>query len=105
MTPAKRAIIIPATIGAKEDKTHVTTAEPAVKLTYEDYCAAPAGEGYELLAGELVTIPAASIKHYTIRRCSRRVSHSWWQLPGSQADDGGNGDPSIRPFLVESREV
>ena len=36
-------MVILATIGAREESTHVATAQLAVKLTYEDYCAAPAG--------------------------------------------------------------
>ena len=36
--------MIPVDIGAREASTHVATAQPAVKLTYEDYCAAPDDE-------------------------------------------------------------
>ena len=35
------------------------TAQPAVKLTYEDYCAAPPDTRYELLDGELIHGPCA----------------------------------------------
>ncbi len=32
----------------------MATAQPAVKLTYEGYCAAPADKRFELLDGELL---------------------------------------------------
>ena len=44
----------------------MATAEPAVKLTYEDYCAAPADERYELLDGELIMVPAPNTKHQKV---------------------------------------
>ena len=59
--------MIPATIRAREESTHVATAQPAVKLTYEDYCAAPADNRYELLGGELIMVPAPNIKHQTVQ--------------------------------------
>ena len=59
--------MIPATIRAREESTHVATAQPAVKLTYEDYCAAPADNRYELLGGELIMVPAPDIKHQTVQ--------------------------------------
>ena len=58
--------MIPATIGAREESTHVATAQPDVKLTYEDYCAAPADERYELLDGELIMVPAPNLKHQMV---------------------------------------
>ena len=57
--------MMPATIGAREENTHVVTAQPAVKLTHEDYCAAPADKRYELLDGELIMVPAPDLKHQT----------------------------------------
>ena len=45
---------------------HVATTHPAVKLTYEDYCAAPADERYELLDGELIMVPAPNTKHQKV---------------------------------------
>ena len=60
-------MMILATVGAREESTHVATAQPAVKLTYEDYCAAPADKRYELLDGELVMVPAPNIKHQTVQ--------------------------------------
>ena len=41
----------------------MATAQPADKLTYEDYCAAPADERYELLDGDLIMVPAPNLKH------------------------------------------
>ena len=59
--------MIPVDIGAREESTHVATAQPAVKLTYEDYCAAPADNRYELLDGELIMVAAPNIKHESVR--------------------------------------
>ena len=59
--------MIPTSIGAREESTHVATAQPAVKLTYEDYCAAPADNRYELLDGDLMMVPAPNIKHQTVQ--------------------------------------
>lgn len=64
---ARRAMMIPASIGAREESSHVATAQPAVKLTYEDYCAAPADNRYELLDGELIMVAAPNIKHESVR--------------------------------------
>ena len=59
--------MMPRSIGAKEESSHVATAQPAVKLTYEDYCAAPADNRYELLDGELIMVAAPNIKHESVR--------------------------------------
>ena len=59
--------MIPVDIGAREESTHVATTQPAVKLTYEDYCAAPADERYELLDGNLMMVPAPNIKHQRVQ--------------------------------------
>ena len=59
--------MIPTSIGAREESTHVATAQPAVKLTYEDYCAAPDDERYELLDGNLMMVPAPNIKHQRVQ--------------------------------------
>ena len=59
--------MIPTSIGAREESSHVATAQPAVKLTYEDYCAAPADNRYELLDGELIMVAAPNIKHESVR--------------------------------------
>ena len=45
----------------------MATAQPAVKLTYEDYCAAPADNRYELLDGELIMVPAPNLKHQRVQ--------------------------------------
>ena len=44
----------------------MATAQPAVKLTYEDYRAA-AEKRYELLDGELIMVPAPSLEHQTVQ--------------------------------------
>ena len=44
----------------------MATAQRAVKLTYEDYCAAPADNRYELLDGELIMVPAPNLKHQRV---------------------------------------
>ena len=59
-------MMIFATVGAREESTHVDAAQPAVKLTCQDYCAAPADERYELLDGELFMVPAPNIKHQVV---------------------------------------
>ena len=59
--------MISATIGAREERSHVATAQPAVKLTYGDYCAAPADTRYELLDGELIMVPAPNTKHQDVQ--------------------------------------
>ena len=59
--------MVPASIGAREESTHMATAQPAVKLTYDDYCAAPAENRYELLDGELIMVAAPNIKHGSVR--------------------------------------
>ena len=60
--------MIPTTIGTREESIHVDTAQPAVKLTYEDYCAAPPDTRYELLDGELIMVPAPNTKHQRLNR-------------------------------------
>ena len=60
-------MMILATIGAREKSTHVATTQPAVKLTYEDYCATPADKRYELLDGELIMVPAPNLKHQRVQ--------------------------------------
>ena len=78
-------MMILATIGAREESTHVATAQPAVKLTYEDYCAAPADERYELLDGatssstegsESSCTPPATYCCPTTTSCSRTCCSS-----------------------------
>ncbi|MCY4510795.1 MAG: Uma2 family endonuclease [Acidobacteria bacterium] len=60
--------MIPRDHRGKEENSHVATAQPAVKLTYDDYCAAPADNRYELLDGELIMVPAPNLKHQRVNR-------------------------------------
>ena len=54
----------------------MATTAPAVKLTYDDYCAAPADERYELLDGKLIMVPASNITHQRVQsRLGRRLSN------------------------------
>ena len=54
----------------------MATTAPAVKLTYDDYCAAPADERYELLDGKLIMVPAPNIAHQRVQsRLGRRLSN------------------------------
>ena len=46
----------------------MATAQPAVKLTYDDYCDAPADNRYELLDGELIMVPAPNLNHQRVNR-------------------------------------
>ena len=45
----------------------MTTANPRIKLTYEDYCNAPEDERYELLDGDLVVVPSPKEIHQRIQ--------------------------------------
>ena len=59
--------MIPTSIGAREESTHVATAQPVVKLTYEDYRTAPEDERCELLDGDLVMVAAPNLKHQKVQ--------------------------------------
>ena len=53
----------------------MTTTEHAVKRTYEDYCRTPDDKRYELLNGELMTVPAPNMKHQqVVIRLGRELS-------------------------------
>ena len=45
----------------------MATTQPAAKLGYADYCAAPADKRYELLDGELIMVPAPNLKHQRVQ--------------------------------------
>ena len=47
--------------------THVATAQPVVKFTYEDYRTAPPDKRYELPHGDLVRAPAPNLKHQDVQ--------------------------------------
>ena len=83
----------PATIGAREESSHVATAQPAVKLTYDDYCAAPADNRYELLDGELIVVPAPNTKH-------QRVNRELTTRLDRFISDRGSGELFYAPFDV-----
>ena len=80
--------------GAKrEESSHVATAQPAVKLTYDDYCAAPADNRYELLDGELIMVPAPNTKH-------QRVNRELTTRLDRFISDRGSGELFYAPFDV-----
>ncbi len=53
----------------------MTSTQPVVKFTYEDYLTTPADERYELLDGDLIMVPAPNLKHQKVqRRLGQRLS-------------------------------
>ena len=53
----------------------MATTQPVVKLTCEDYRAAPADERCEVLDGDLVMVAAPNLKHQKVqRRLGQRLS-------------------------------
>ena len=71
----------------------MATAQPAVKLTYDDYCAAPADNRYELLDGELIIVPAPNTKH-------QRVNRELTTRLDRFISDRGSGELFYAPFDV-----
>ena len=54
----------------------MTSTQPVVKFTYEDYLATPADERYELLDGDLIMVPAPNIKHQRVQlELATQLSH------------------------------
>ena len=60
-------MMIVAVNGETRGETHVTTAQPVLKFTYEDYRTAPPDKRYELLDGELLLTPAPNLKHQRLQ--------------------------------------
>ena len=46
----------------------MTTQQPKLRYTYDDYCQLPEGERYELIDGILYMAPAPVTKHQRISR-------------------------------------
>ena len=89
----------------------MVTAQPAVRLTYEDYCAAPADNRYELLDGELIMVPAPNLKHESVRsRLGRElinfiVEHKLGELFYAPCDVLLSDNDIVQPdLLFVSRE-
>ena len=84
----------------------MATAQPAVKLTYEDYCAAPADKRFELLDGELIMVPAPNLKHESIRsRLGRKlinfiVEHKLGELFYAPCDVLLSNNDIVQPDLL-----
>ena len=98
-------------VGARKERSHVATAQPAVKLTYEDYCAAPADKRFELLDGELIMVPAPNLKHESVRsRLGRElinfiVEHKLGELFYAPCDVLLSDNDIVQPdLLFVSRE-
>ncbi len=71
----------------------MATTQPVVKLTCEDYRAAPADERYELLDGDLVMVAAPNLKHQKVlRRLSQKL--------GQFIDEHGLGEFFFAPCDV-----
>ena len=52
----------------------MATLQPVLKFTWQDYCATPDDERYELLDGDLLLTPAPNLKHQRAqRRLGRRL--------------------------------
>ena len=45
----------------------MVTAEPKIKLTYDDYARTPEDERYELIDGELIMVGAPNMEHQSIQ--------------------------------------
>ena len=59
----------------KGGSTHVATAQPVFKFTYEDYRTAPPDKRYELLDGDLVMVPAPNLRQQDVQsRLGRRLA-------------------------------
>ncbi len=70
-----------------------TTTQDAVRRTYEDYCATPDDERYELLNGNLMMVPAPNMKHQKV------LSRLHLKL-GNFAEEHGLGEVYVAPCDV-----
>ena len=71
----------------------MATTESTVNLTYEDYCATPDDERYELLNGDLMMVPAPNTTH---QRVQRRLGYKLTQF----IDEHAPGELFYAPFDV-----
>ena len=70
-----------------------TAIEDGVRHTYQDYCATPDDERYELINGKLTMVPAPNRKHQRVQaRLSRRL--------GNFTEEHGLGEVYNAPFDV-----
>ena len=70
-----------------------TTTQATVRLTYNDYCATPDDERYELLNGNLMMVPAPNRKH-------QKVLLRLAQKLDKFAEEHGVGEVYVAPFDV-----
>ena len=70
-----------------------TTTQGTVRLTYNDYCATPDDERYELLNGNLMMVPAPNRKHQKVLlRLAQKLDNF--------AEEHGVGEVYVAPFDV-----
>ena len=70
-----------------------TTTQGTVRRTYDDYCATPDDERYELLNGNLMMVPAPNRKHQKVLlRLAQKLDNF--------AEEHGVGEVYVAPFDV-----
>ena len=70
-----------------------TTTQGTIRQTYNDYCATPDDERYELLNGNLMMVPAPNMKH-------QKVLGRLYLKLGNFAKEHGLGDVYVAPCDV-----